>query len=175
MCLMRKSQKNTYMLLYKSIKQVPAHNFLMVMGDFNARVGKEHYKFPYHDSTNRNGELLHTLAIENELEIANVSFCKKKSRLWTCTLPSGFKAQLDYILVCRKWRNSILNCCTYNSFASIGSDHRVVTAKLRLSLRSNGKTPPRKIRYNWKVLAQDTQLQDMYAVKVRNIIQCSAT
>ncbi|XP_072044981.1 uncharacterized protein [Amphiura filiformis] len=39
---------------------------------------------------------------------------------------------------------------------------------MRLSLRSNGKTPPRKIRYNWKVLAQDTQLQDLYAVKVRN-------
>ncbi|XP_072032828.1 uncharacterized protein [Amphiura filiformis] len=163
-----KESEEHYMVLGKSIKQVPAHNFLMVMGDFNARVGKEHYKFPYHDSTNRNGELLHTLAIENELEITNVSFCKKKSRLWTFTLPSGFKAQLDYILVRRKWRNSILNCCTYNSFASIGSDHRVVTAKVRLSLRSNGKTPPRKIRYNWKVLAQDTQLQDLYAVKVRN-------
>ncbi|XP_072051808.1 craniofacial development protein 2-like [Amphiura filiformis] len=151
-----KESEEHYMLLDKSIKQVPAHNFLMVMGDFNARVGREHYKFPYHDSTNRNGKLLHTLAIENELEITNVSFCKKKSRLWTCTLPSGFKAQLDYILVRRKWRNSILNCCTYNSFASIGSDHRVVTAKVRLSLRSNGKTPPRKIRYNWKVLAHKT-------------------
>ncbi|XP_072030406.1 uncharacterized protein [Amphiura filiformis] len=134
-----KESEEHYMLLDKSIKQVPAHNFLMVMGDFNARVGKEHYKVPYHDSTNRNGELLHTLAIENELEIAN------------------------------EVRNSILNCCTYNSFASVGSDHRVITAKVRLSLRSNGKTPPRKIRYNWKVLAQDTQLQELYAVKVRNI------
>ncbi|XP_072022782.1 craniofacial development protein 2-like [Amphiura filiformis] len=72
-----KESEEHYMLLDKYIKQVSAHNFLMVMGDFNARVGKEHYKFPYHDSTNRNGELLHTLAIENELEIANVSFCKK--------------------------------------------------------------------------------------------------
>ena len=62
----------------------------------------------------------------------------------------------------------MINCCTYNSFASIGSDHRVVTAKVRLSLRANTKTPPRKIRYNWKVLAQDTKLQDLYAVKVRN-------
>jgi len=75
-----------YKQLDKAIKQVPAHNLLMVIGDFNARVGKEHYKFPYHDTTNRNGDLLHTLALENELLIANVSFCKKESRLWTCTL-----------------------------------------------------------------------------------------
>ena len=140
------------------------------MGDFNARVGKEHYNFTYHEPTNRNGELLHSLVglQENDLIVTNVTFQKKVSRLWTCTLPSGYKAQLDYILVRRKWRNSVIDCCAYNSFASIGSDHRIVTAKIRLSLRANGKTPPRKARYNWKTLAQDTQLQDLYTVKVKN-------
>jgi hypothetical protein len=155
-------------VLDRTIKQVPAHNFLIVIGDFNARVGKEHYIFPYHETTNRNGELLHTLAMENDLVITNVSFRKKESRLWTCSLPSGFKAQLDYILVRKKWRNSVTNSCAYNSFASLGSDHRIVTAKIRLSLRASGKTPPRKIKYDWRKLAQDDELQDRYSVHVRN-------
>ena len=59
-----------FKLLDKAIKQVPAHNFLVVLGDFNARVGKDNYKFSYHESTNRNGEMLHNLAMENDLRPA---------------------------------------------------------------------------------------------------------
>ena len=47
-----------YKFLDRTIKQVPAHNVLIVMGDFNARVDKEHYNFTYHESTNRNGEMI---------------------------------------------------------------------------------------------------------------------
>ena len=75
---------------------------MIVMGDFNARVGKDNYKFSYHERTNSNGEMLHILAMENDLTIANVCFRKKVARLWTRNLPSGFKPQLDYILVRRK-------------------------------------------------------------------------
>ncbi|KAJ8418922.1 hypothetical protein AAFF_G00004210 [Aldrovandia affinis] len=45
------------------------------------------------------------------------------------------RRQLDYILVRRKWRKSILNAESYSTFDSVGSDHRVVAARLRLSLR----------------------------------------
>lgn len=41
--------------LVTAVRDVPAHNFLAILGDFNARLGPEDAPFPYHDSTNRNG------------------------------------------------------------------------------------------------------------------------
>ena len=52
---------------------------------------------------------------------------------------TGHKSQIDFILVNRKWRNSVKNVEPYSSFSSVGSDHRIVTAKVKLSLRSNKK------------------------------------
>ena len=54
--------------------------------------------------------------------------------------------QLDYILVRRKWRNSILNAEPYSTFSSVGSDHRVVSIKVRMSLRVPKPSP--KIRHD---------------------------
>ena len=63
---------------------------------------------------------------------------------------NGAKSQIDFIMIRRKWRNSLKNCETYNSFSSIGLDHRILTAKIKLSLRiSNKKT---LIPIYWSVL-----------------------
>ena len=82
--------------------------------------------------------------------------------------PGGHKAQIDYILVRRKWRNSVLNCEAYSSFANVGSDHRVVSAKIRLSLKSNCKAPPKRVLYDWNEFSKNTTLQERYCVEVRN-------
>ena len=39
---------------------------------------------------------------------------------------------------------------------------------MRLSLRANGKTPPKKTKYDWKELSKDQNLQKQYTVKIRN-------
>ena len=80
---------------------------------------------------------------------------------------NGTKSQIDYILINRKWKNSLKNVESYSSFSSIGSDHRIVSAKLKLSLRTS-KTPQRKAAYDWKVLRGDGNLQQLYTVKVLN-------
>jgi len=41
---------------------------------------------------------------------------------------SGRKSQVDYILITSKWKKSIKNIKTYNSFANFGSDHRLLLA-----------------------------------------------
>ncbi|KAJ8384046.1 hypothetical protein AAFF_G00211780 [Aldrovandia affinis] len=53
--------------LATAVRDVPAHNFLAILGDFNARLGPEDARFPYHDSTNRNGAYLTALLMEHEL------------------------------------------------------------------------------------------------------------
>ena len=57
------------------------------------------------------------------------------------------KSQIDHILINNKWKNFLKNCQAYLSFASVGSDNRILSAKLRLSLRSNAATP-RKENYD---------------------------
>nr|CAD11456.1 AP1 endonuclease [Paracentrotus lividus] len=128
--------ENYYDDLSDVIRGVPAHNFLAVLGDFNARLGTEDASFTWHDKTNRNGELLAEIMTEHSLLPANTQFRKKQGKRWTyLDRGTGMKRQLDYILVRRKWWNSILNAEPYNTFCTVGSDHRVVSMRVRLSLR----------------------------------------
>ena len=62
---------------------------------------------------------------------------KKEGKLGTYTDPNNAKAYLDYILI--RCMNSNFNCAVYSSFEGLSSDHRIVTSKIRLILRSNKK------------------------------------
>ena len=48
----------------------------------------------------------------------------------------------------------------------MGSDHRIVSARVRLNLRKS-KRIPRKRQFDWKALSTDSNLQSMYAIEVR--------
>ena len=94
-----------------TVSQVPAHNLLSIIGDFNAHISRrdeDDCGWYYHNRTNRNGELLLDTALECNLEITNTRFQKKQSKMWT-HLSDGTltKSQLDFILVRRKWRNCV--------------------------------------------------------------------
>ena len=63
------------------LTNVPAHNILAVLGDFNAKLGPDVQRFTYNESTNRNGDLLVDLMDEHNLFCSNCSFMKPDSRL----------------------------------------------------------------------------------------------
>ncbi|CAH1244346.1 Hypp7272 [Branchiostoma lanceolatum] len=149
--------------LARTIDSIPAHHLLLVVGDFNARIGSEDAKFPFHEETNRNGRQLLDLASEKDLFISSTYFRKKAGKLWTFISPGGTKYQLDHVLIRRKWRNSMLNVEAYNSFASVGSDHRIVSARARLSLRKK-KAEPRKKQYDWELFRSRRDIQEQYTV-----------
>ena len=129
--------------LSNAISTIPKHNVLVVVGDFNAHLGENDARYTYHLNTNKNGQHLQELSSEKNLIITNTTFQKRRGKLWTYLSDmSGNKTQIDYILINRKWKNSVKNVEAYSSFSSVGSDHRVLTASLKLSLRSS-KTPPR--------------------------------
>ncbi len=56
--------------------------------------------------TNNNGNLLLDLTIENEMIPPNLQFPMKVSKLWTFTYPNQSQAQIDYILINKKWIKS---------------------------------------------------------------------
>ena len=51
-----------YSNLANTINSMPKHNIVLVMGDFNAHIGKEDAQYTYHEHTNNNGKLLLNLA-----------------------------------------------------------------------------------------------------------------
>ncbi|XP_063686094.1 uncharacterized protein LOC134819873 [Bolinopsis microptera] len=154
-----------------AVSQIPAHNFLEVIGDFNAHLSKRDendFGWYFHERTNRNGELLRDTALECNLEITNTRFRKKRGKMWT-HLSDGTlnKSQLDFILVRKKWRKSVKNTEVYSFFSTLGTDHRLVLSKIKLSLR-RAKKLPKKTWYNWGALKSDEDLQKRYAVEVKN-------
>ena len=79
---------------------------------------------------------------------------------------SGTKSQVDYIMVNKKWKNSVKNCEADNTFSSMGSDHRIINAKVKISLRTC-KAPVRKPNYDWSML-RDGNICNLYTISVRN-------
>ena len=47
-----------YYELRRAIETIPHHNILIIIGDFNVRIGKYDGNFTYHQETNKNGLLL---------------------------------------------------------------------------------------------------------------------
>ena len=77
------------------------------------------------------------------------------------------KSQIDYILIRRKWRGCLLDTEAFSNLSSLGSDHRVLVATMKLRLRANTKQS-RKVRYDWAKLTEDSDLQGRYTLEVRN-------
>ena len=56
----------------------------------------------------------------------------------------------------KRWRNSIHNCQAFSTSIPIGSDHRIVSAFVKLSLRV--PKPARTKKLYWQALTTDQQL-----------------
>ena len=60
-----------------------------------------------------------------------------------------------------------MNCEAYSSFVGVSSDHRIVTAKLRLSLRKNTTQRATTKHYDWTLL-NNRDIRDKYVLEFRN-------
>ena len=77
------------------------------------------------------------------------------------------KAQIDYVFINRKWKNSAKNCEAYSSFEGVSSDHRIVTAKVGLSLRKNATRKATTKHYDWALL-NNRDIRYKYVLELRN-------
>ena len=160
-----------YNTLRSTLENVPAHNFLVILGDFNAKLGSNDAKFTFHANANRNGEHLVDLMEEFNPCSANTKFMKSKHQLWTYEYPNGDRAQLDYILVRKKWQNSVKDCRAYSSFSSVGSDHRIVSAKVKLSFRVSKKTPADPMKtIDWKKVSRDKAVSSLCSIDSKSFL-----
>ena len=93
------------------VRSIPKHNMLVIGGDMNAQIGKNgHNKYNLHNRSNRNGQHLTDFMIENGLTCLNTNFQKREGKLWPYTYTNNNKAQIDYVFINKKWKNSAMNC-----------------------------------------------------------------
>ena len=117
--------------------------------------------------SNRNGDHLSGIALEIKLTCLNTKFQKRKGKLWTYTNANNAKSQIDSILINKKWNNSALNCEVYSSFEGGSSDHRIVTAKIRLSQGRKAARTTTTVHYDWSLLS-NRDITDKYTLTLRN-------
>ena len=136
--------------------------------DMNAQIRKNvNHKLSLHNSSNRNGEHLTDFTQKNRLTCLNTKFQKRKGKLWTYTYANNAKSLKDYVFKNKKWNNSTLNCEVYSSLDGVSSDHRIVTAKIRLSLQRNAAQTTTTVHYDWS-LFDNRDIRDKYALTLRN-------
>lgn len=142
-----------YKKLSDVIEDIPLHNMLFIGGDMNAQITK---RFSLHSTSNRNGLLLNEFTEQHNLVIGNSSFQKSLGKLWTHRSPKGFLSQIDFCLYRKRWRNSVHDCQAFSTSNPVGSDHRIVTANVKLSVR-RPKTSLKKKLF-WRDLSYDLDL-----------------
>ncbi|XP_066919040.1 craniofacial development protein 2-like [Clytia hemisphaerica] len=158
-----------YSSLKNLLSHIPRHNFLSIAGDFNAKLAYPDVPFSFDKATNRNGEHLLDLLQEFDLFSSNNSFMKCANHLWTFKYPNGDKAQIDYIIFRKKWRNSIQDSRAYSSFATVSTDHRIVSSKVKLSLRSSKPSKPNPLKQiDWKRASTNPEVCSMFGIEVFN-------
>ena len=55
-----------------------------------------------------------------------------------------------------------------NSFISISSDYRILSTKIKLSLRANKKKCSKHKPYDWSRLKYDRELRNSFITKIKN-------
>ncbi|BHF66326.1 hypothetical protein SprV_0200934200 [Sparganum proliferum] len=142
--------------LHALLATVSKADKLIVLGDFNARVGTDHTAWrgvlgPHGlRGSNDNGLLLLRTCAEHRLLLTNTFFCLSEREKATWRHPRSRQWHLlDYVLVRRRDQRDVLVTKAIAG-ADGWTDHRLVISKMRIRLqprrRPQGKRPPGKLK-----------------------------
>ena len=123
-----------YTELQTHIDKAPGQDILIIMSDWNAKVGEISEagttgRFGLGER-NEAGTRLIDFCMENELVITNTLFEQPKRRLYTWTSRDGnSRNQIDFILCRRRLQSSMILAKTLPG-ADCGSDHELLISNL---------------------------------------------
>ena len=143
-----------YDQLQSTLSSVPSSDMLVIMGDFNARVGSDCSSWtsvmgPHGiGEHNGNGQRLLDFCASNQLIISNTWFQHKLLHR-TTWFRNGDRSRpghmIDYILVNKRFRTSVLDTRVYRSTLH-ESDHELVISSLRFKIKAK-RRQARTLRY----------------------------
>ncbi|BHF78991.1 hypothetical protein SprV_0602210800 [Sparganum proliferum] len=149
------ARDKSYEDLHALLATVSKADMLIVLGDFNARVGTDHTAWrgvlgPHGlRGSNDSGLLLLRTCAEHRLILTNTFFCLPEREKATWRHPRSRQWHLlDYVLVRRRDQRDVLVTKAIAG-ADGWTDHRLVISKMRICLqprrRPQGKRPPGRL------------------------------
>jgi endonuclease/exonuclease/phosphatase family metal-dependent hydrolase len=138
---------------YEELEQVfdkfPKYHMKILLGDFNAKVGREDIFKPtignesLHEISNDNGVRVVNFATTKNLIDKSMMFPYRSIHKFTWTSPVGkTHNQIDHILIDRRRHSSILDGRLFRA-ADCDTDHYVVVANVRERLAGSKQTTHR--------------------------------
>ena len=138
-----------YRLLSTTVDKVPTEDKLIMLGDFNARVGKD---FKTYDgilgkhgrgNKNSNGDLLLSLCSQKELCITNTFFDQPNKNYFSWMHPrSKHWHLLDYVITRRNHLSEVL-CTKSMRGPECSTDHYLIRSQIQLRPKlKRRKSPP---------------------------------
>ena len=169
-----------YQQLDEVIRKVPKQDKMIILGDFNARVGSSSDSWKgiigKHGigQENSNGKLLLTLCSQHKLIITNTLFQLKNHHKTTWMHPrSKHWHQIDHI-ICRQSDAQDFRITKAMRGAECSTDHALLRSKVNILVkkkrRPQGKKPPKKLNVK-KTESPEivAQLQEKLATGLKNL------
>ena len=139
------NKQKFYADLHKVFDKIKKRDIVILMGDFNAKVGNSNEGLEQvmgkHGlgEMNVNGELFTDFCVSRDLVIGGTIFKHKDCHKVTWVSPDQkTKNQIDHIAVSRLWRKSV-NDIRNKRGADVGTDHHLLIGQFQIKLMSFGK------------------------------------
>ena len=162
-----------YNSLQTTVNSVPKRDILMLLGDLNAKVGKDRTGREREmgpngiGEMNENGEIFADFCAVNSLVIGGTLFPHKNCHKVTWVSPNGVtENQIDHIAISQRWRSSLQDVRNKRG-ADIASDHHLIIAKIQLKLLSTEKAKSRRKKFNVDLFKDPKVVQD-YHILLQN-------
>ncbi|KAG1671332.1 Craniofacial development protein 2 [Nymphon striatum] len=154
-----------------AIKNTKSDDILCIMGDFNAKVGKEKHTDIVGNGglgkRNERGERMIQFCILNKLFITNTWFQQPPRKLYTWKSPGDItRNQIDYIIINQRFRNTVKQVKTYPG-ADINSDHNPVVMKMNIKLKKMKKKHQKREQPDLNLLRQE-EYRKKFNVEIEN-------
>uniref|UniRef100_A0A8D9EGY4 Craniofacial development protein 2 n=1 Tax=Cacopsylla melanoneura TaxID=428564 RepID=A0A8D9EGY4_9HEMI len=160
------------------LSQIPRYDIKLIMGDFNAQIGRHEDqaevagKYSLHKENSKNGDYLTDFAAQNKLFIRSTSFQHKTIHLGTWKIPGRDEVnQIDHVLVSKRHYSSIMDVRACRG-PNIDSDHYLVKVVMRerVAVLQNIKRT-RQIKWNTSSLKNDDNLLHQYQEKLKEKLE----
>ena len=163
-----------YEQLQAVIERALSHDMLVMMGDWNAKVGRPYQgeegivgKHALEGDRTDKGERFVNFCALNNLAITSTMFPHKDIHKYTWTSPDGLhKNQIDHIAVNAEFKRSVRDTRACRG-ADVGSDPNLVITKTKLKLSRVKKTNTTSKKYEISKL-NSTDIQKEFVLELRH-------
>ena len=166
--------RRSYDKLQKIIDSTPRHDLLLLIGDLNAKVGKnlkgKNGIVGLHRvqcERNDNGERYVDFCAINNFAITSTMFPHKNIHLQTWISQNGeHRYQIGHMAINGKFKRSVQDVMVSRR-ADVGSDHYLLVTKIRLRLHKAERSPTTSRRYEPSKL-KVPQIKEKFSIELKN-------